>query len=73
MATSTVPHFQEELEQLKNRLLEMGGMAEEEVRLAVKGLVDRARGMDDQGEAHRVQGSRSVSIVCQTGRKPSRP
>src|SRR4026209_29289 len=35
-----VRHFQEELEQLKNRLLEMGGMAEEEVRLAVKGLGD---------------------------------
>jgi len=36
-----VRHFQEELEQLKTRLLEMGGLAEEEVRLAVKGLVDR--------------------------------
>ena len=36
-----VPHFQEELAHLKNRLLEMGGLAEEEVRLAVKGLVDR--------------------------------
>jgi phosphate transport system protein len=35
-----VRHFQEELEQLKTRLLEMGGMAEEEVRLAVKGLTD---------------------------------
>jgi phosphate transport system protein len=36
-----VVHFQEELEQLKTRLLEMGGSAEEQVRLAVKGLVDR--------------------------------
>ena len=36
-----VRHFQEELEQLKRRLLEMGGLAEEHVRLAVKGLVDR--------------------------------
>jgi phosphate transport system protein len=36
-----VRHFQEELEQLKTRLLEMGGQAEENVRLAVKGLVDR--------------------------------
>ena len=36
-----VRHFQEELEQLKRRLLEMGGLAEENVRLAVKGLVDR--------------------------------
>src|SRR5262249_58293211 len=36
-----VRHFQEELEQLKTRLLEMGGLAEEHVRLAIKGLVDR--------------------------------
>ena len=36
-------HFQEELEQLKARLLEMGGLAEEQVRLAVKGLVERDR------------------------------
>jgi phosphate transport system protein len=36
-----VRHFQEELEQLKTRLLEMGGLAEEQVRLAVKGLVER--------------------------------
>jgi len=38
-----VRHFQEELEQLKTRLLEMGGMAEEQVRLSVKSLVDRDR------------------------------
>jgi phosphate transport system protein len=36
-----IRHFQEELQQLKSRLLEMGGLAEEQVRLAVKGLVDR--------------------------------
>ena len=36
-----VRHFQEELETLKTRLLEMGGLAEEQVRTAVKGLVDR--------------------------------
>src|ERR1022692_2493273 len=36
-----IPHFQEELEQLKSRLLEMGGLAEEEVRLSVKALVER--------------------------------
>jgi phosphate transport system protein len=35
-----VRHFQEELEQTKTRLLEMGGLAEENVRLAVKGLVE---------------------------------
>ena len=36
-------HFQDELEQLKARLLEMGGLAEEQVRLAVKALVQRDR------------------------------
>jgi phosphate transport system protein len=40
-------HFQEELEQLKTRLLEMGGLAEEKVRLAVQGLVDRDRAVID--------------------------
>ena len=43
-----VPHFQEELELLKARLLEMGGLAEEEVRLATKGLVDRDRALIDR-------------------------
>jgi phosphate transport system protein len=43
-----VRHFQEELEQLKTRLLEMGGLAEEEVRLAVKGLVDRDHDLIDR-------------------------
>lgn len=43
-----VRHFQEELEQLKARLLEMGGLAEEQVRLAVKGLVDRDLGLIDR-------------------------
>ena len=41
-------HFQEELEQLKTRLLEMGGLAEENVRLAVEGLVDRDREVIDR-------------------------
>jgi phosphate transport system protein len=36
-----VRHFQEELETLKRRLLEMGGLAEERVRAAVEGLVVR--------------------------------
>jgi phosphate transport system protein len=36
-----VRHFQGELEQLKARLLEMGGLAEEAVRFAVHGLVER--------------------------------
>ncbi len=34
-------HFEDELEQLKTELLRMGGLAEEQVRLAVKALVDR--------------------------------
>jgi phosphate transport system protein len=41
-------HFQDELEQLKTRLLEMGGLAEERVRLAVKGLVDRDHDLIDE-------------------------
>ena len=43
-----VRHFQEELEQLKTRLLEMGGAAEEQVRLAVKGLAERDHDSIDQ-------------------------
>jgi phosphate transport system protein len=46
-AIEHIRHFQEELEQLKARLLEMGGLAEEQVRLAVKGLVDRDRDLID--------------------------
>ena len=38
-----VRHFQDELEILKTRLLEMGGLAEEQVRLAVKALMERDR------------------------------
>lgn len=34
-------HFQEELDQLKERLLAMGGLAEERVRKSVRGLIDR--------------------------------
>jgi phosphate transport system protein len=36
-----VRHFQEELEILKARLLEMGGLAEDRVQLAVRALVER--------------------------------
>jgi phosphate transport system protein len=35
-----VRHFQDELEALKTRLLEMGGLAEDRVRLAVRALVE---------------------------------
>ena len=47
MADRVVRHFQEELEQLKGRLLEMGGLAEDRVRAAVEGLVSRDRGIID--------------------------
>jgi phosphate transport system protein len=36
-----IPHFQEELDQLKTRLLEMGGLAEDRVRSSVQALVER--------------------------------
>ena len=41
MAERLVPHFQDQLGQLKTRLLEMGGLAEDRVRSAVEGLVER--------------------------------
>ena len=48
-ADRIVRHFQEELEQLKRRLLEMGGLAEEQVRVAIKALVDRDPALIDRG------------------------
>jgi phosphate transport system protein len=41
MMERPVRHFQEELEALQGRLLEMGGLSEERVRAAVHGLVHR--------------------------------
>jgi phosphate transport system protein len=41
MPERPVPHFQEELQQLKTRLLEMGGLAEHRVRASIEGLVSR--------------------------------
>jgi phosphate transport system protein len=38
---NTIPHFQEELDALKARLLEMGGLAEDRVRTAIQALVSR--------------------------------
>ncbi len=43
-----VRHFQEELDQLKTRLLEMGGLAEDRVRMAVRSLVDRDMALVDR-------------------------
>jgi len=48
MPDRLVPHFQEELEQLKTRLLEMGGLAEDRVRSAVEGLVERDTALVDR-------------------------
>ena len=48
MAEPIVPHFREELEELKTRLLEMGGLAEERVRAAIQGLVSRDTAVIDK-------------------------
>src|SRR5204863_2438768 len=48
MEARVVRHFQEELDQLKRRLLEMGGLAEEHVRQAIKGLVERDQALTDR-------------------------
>ena len=45
--TNSVPHFQEELDQLKGRLLVMGGLAEERVRAAIQALVERDHALVD--------------------------
>jgi phosphate transport system protein len=46
--THPVPHFQEELDQLKGRLLEMGGLAEDRVRSAIGALVERDEALVEQ-------------------------
>jgi phosphate transport system protein len=43
-----VRHFEEDLELLKKRLLEMGGLAEEQVRLVIQGLVERVPSLLDR-------------------------
>lgn len=48
MPGRVVRHFQEELEALKTRLLEMGGFAEDRVRAAVQSLVSRDPDMVDR-------------------------
>ena len=47
MPDRVVPHFQEELEGLQTRLLEMGGLAEDRVRAAVESLVSRDSALID--------------------------
>jgi phosphate transport system protein len=46
--TNHVPHFQEELDQLKARLLAMGGLAEDRVRSAIEALVNRDQALVDR-------------------------
>jgi phosphate uptake regulator len=41
-------HFQQELGSLKERLLAMGGLAEDRVRTAMLGLVDRDNKLIDE-------------------------
>jgi phosphate transport system protein len=43
-----IPHFQEELEALQSRLLEMGGLAEERVRACIEALESRDLGLVNQ-------------------------
>ena len=57
MPETTVRHFQADLEQLKTRLLEMGGLAEDRVRAAVDGLVRR----DADAVARVIHGDRPIN------------
>ena len=67
-----VRHFQEELEALQARLLEMGGLAEERVRAAVQGLVTRdtaiiervIRGDEPINELHVEVDSRCFTLLA---------
>ena len=45
MEERSTRHFEEELERLEERLLEMGGLAEERVRASIDGLVSRNPGL----------------------------
>jgi phosphate transport system protein len=53
-----VRHFEEELDQLKARLLAMGGLAEERVRSSVEALVKR----DPEGLAAILEGDEPVNL-----------
>src|SRR4026207_169671 len=57
MSDTTTRHFQADLEQLKTRLLEMGGLAEDRVRTAVDGLVRR----DMDAIARVIDGDRPIN------------
>src|SRR6478609_3071093 len=57
MSETTTRHFQADLERLKTRLLEMGGLAEDRVRTAVDGLVRR----DPDAVARVIDGDRPIN------------
>ena len=67
-----VPHFREELDALQSRLLEMGGLAEERVRMAVDGIVTRdvalidrvMRGDEPINELHMEIDSRCFTLLA---------
>ncbi|MBM3820270.1 MAG: phosphate signaling complex protein PhoU [Acidimicrobiia bacterium] len=67
-----VRHFQEELDALQARLLEMGGLAEERVRVAIQGLVQREpaliervmRGDEPLNELHIEVDSRCFTLLA---------
>src|SRR6478752_4931372 len=52
-------HFAEALDELKQRLLLMGGLAEERVRLAMQALVDR----DRQLVTEVIRGDQSINVM----------
>ena len=54
-----VRHFQDQLGQLQARLLEMGGLVEENVRVAIKGLAERDHGLVEQA----VTGDDAVNVL----------
>src|SRR5436190_6968201 len=57
MSETTTRHFQSDLEQLKTRLLEMGGLAEDRVRTAVDALVRR----DSEAVGRVIEGDRPIN------------
>jgi len=57
MTETTLRHFQADLDQLKARLLEMGGLAEERVRTAIDGLAHR----DPDAAARVLDGDRPIN------------
>src|SRR3954468_7382273 len=59
MSETTTRHFQSDLEQLKTRLLEMGGLAEDRVRTAGDALVRR----DSEALGRVIEGDRPINAL----------